>query len=46
MNEWMNDTFIYTRLKNISLHRKLFKNSQKLFYMFAVWEYWSENNLL
>ena len=29
--------------QNISLHRKLIKNSQKLFYIFAVWEYWSEN---
>ena len=33
-------------LKNISLLKKLIKNSQKLFYMFALWEYWSENHLL
>ena len=36
MNEWMNEWMN---------DRKLIKNSQKLFYVFAVWEYWSENHL-
>ena len=37
---------LFKPVKNISLHRKLIKNSQKLFYIFAVWEYWSDNHLL
>ena len=45
MNEWINNNFIYTRLKTSVQHRKLIKNSQNLFYIFAVWEYWSENHL-
>ena len=44
-NEWMIDHFIYTRLKTSVEHRKLIKNSQKLFYIFVVWEYLSENRL-
>ena len=47
MSEWMNELYFYfNTVKNISLHRKLIKNSQKLFYIFAVWEYWPENHLL
>ena len=41
----MNDNFIYKRLKTSVSDRKLIKNSQKLFYIFAVWEYSSENHL-
>ena len=42
----MNDNFIHTRLKTSVYQRKLIsKNSQKLFYIFAVWEHRSENHL-
>ena len=43
--EWMNDNFIYARWKTSVWQRKLIKNSQKLFYTFALWEYRSENHL-
>ena len=43
--EWMNDNFIYARWKRSVWQRKLINNSQKLFYIFAVWEYRSENHL-
>ena len=43
--EWMNDNFIYARWKTSVWQRKLINNSQKLFYIFAVWEYRSENHL-
>ena len=41
--EWIITLFIHG-YKHQS-NRKLIKNSQKLFYIFAVWEYWSENHL-
>ena len=44
-NEWMHANFLYTRWKTSVWHRKLIKNSQKLFYTFALWEYRSENHL-
>ena len=40
--EWMITLFIHD-YKHQS-NRKLIKNSQKLFFIFAVWEYWSENH--
>lgn len=42
---WLNRNFIYRQLKTSVKHRKLIKKSKKLFYICAVWEYWSRNHL-